>query len=874
MRKISKLLDDLQQAGLELTNTKSSVVNKGWFPKVYDQVCGVEEQLLEADAIFRNKCTEVLPKLRELNDSSQSSQLKVSLRKAIKETEKAVKLVSRFVTAKENEVLMVRRILDEAGDQFVNDLASKQPKAAHCLVLSLAEADTIKHPLKAKLRLCKKRIIKIVNSNAEECSSSSSESDEDEDELEEWFESEMIMDNIFNNIGRMKELMMRNREGKVHENMEYRIGRIAKVDKEAVRCGDIVAVDNKGSKRRAVFLRQPTKVIAKESKNERSETQVVIEWTSDFELSLGDKCRVIYWKICDLEKRVKMSEEASVDVPVEPSSSCSVALPDSLLDCDSCYGLSVQIFSQLTGLSPRSAEVSLRPSPRMSVISRLVQFSSSHNATKLRKGGWELDKENGFLVVGRRNVRARSDQEPDKDCVVTIDVMPEYEPEIPFPRDDKEATVVLMTGLSGHGKSTHMNGMFNWIFRISQNDPIRLLLVDDRKHGDSSSKPITKRITVYRIRSHSGSRLKAPLYLIDTPAFGEGIESDENVTQAYATLFSRINKITCVVLAMRASESQCDPKTKAALTNILHQFGINVQNNIIALLTFANDDKRKPPALLAVLDEVRVPRRQYIEINNAFFACHSQEAIGSFLEASKASDTDGFGKFYWDLYEMGNEATFEAIGQLHPVNASQSASVVNERCRLEEKLLSLRSNLTALLNEFISYYRSFFSTSSYTQHSFDNFIKKHEELIATTRECFVAPLRQIALRHDPESIYDYVCSFKWASSKVEALQDAINLSVYIDDSAEPEGGASVIRCATGIKVILSVMRETKEKLSVDNKTSGLYYRVSRMLTNKYGISTCITRQIETISDKDLDQIFCDISILIKNGIFTEAVLLI
>eukprot|EP00118_Oscarella_pearsei_P014135 m.119254 g.119254 ORF g.119254 m.119254 type:complete len:1286 (+) comp37681_c0_seq2:88-3945(+) len=703
MNDVSALIDDFQQARLDLAYTKDKVVNEKWFPNIGKQVQRVEKELIDADIAFRNMCTKILPQLRGARALDESTlQLKESLRKAINAAQKAVKMTSRFVAAKKKEKLMIDRILAEAGD-VINDLAQEEPIAAHSssLSLSLAEADTSKHPVQKKLRRCKERIASCDDVDVK----SDSESDEDESDDEEmaesteWFsDSKNIAKNIFEHLQLIKETKRLNEEGGLHKSMIYRISRTAKIDKPRkapVACGDVVVADERGVKCKAVFHGQPTGV--KEFEEKEPMPHITVQWRGESQIMPDDnlKCRIKYWKICDDTDRPPNSadeaphvneESADVDILVDAESP-RVRLPDQLTD--GCYyGVSVQIVSGLVGLSPPSPGVVLQTSRAPSIVSEVVDFYKKETR-RLQNNGWELDEKHKFLVVGRRKVHSSKDTQTGKEAVVMVDVMPEYDTEIPFPENDKDATVILMTGESGHGKSTHINGFFNWILKISPIDPIRLLLVDDRKHSDVHS--VTDKITVYRIRPHSGCRITEPLYLIDSPGFGDtkGIQADKYVARTYRVLFSLITKIDCVALAMKASENRCGPKTKAVLNNILHQFGVNVKNNIIALLTFA--DAAEPPALQA-LHEVEVPLHQSVKINNASFVCRGE------VTSSKSKDSDDFNQLYWRLYETGNRGMFEAIKQLVPVSAQQSAEVTKERTELNEHLSFLRNCIIASVN--------------------------------------------------------------------------------------------------------------------------------------------------------------------------------
>ena len=695
MINVSTVLGDFQQAQLQFDYTSKEVVNKNWFPNIYEQVQSMARHLRDAYFAFKNVCKTILPQLRGAQDETTP---KPTLRNAIKKAENAVKIAYRFVEAKKKEKISVDRIIKEADrQQIINDLTNEVSTSSRCLSLSLAAVDTKEHCLQKKLGRCEE-LITLCLSGSELARDDDYYAD-DYDDDDEWYQNNStIMQNVFSNLDTLGETKKINEEGKVLESMKYCIGRIAKISRIPVPCGNIVAVDERGMMREAIFHGQLTGVRVNEEKREER-SFVSVQWNDE---SLGDdiaRCRITYWKICDDTEKPSSNEEGGArrkneHKDVEIVTSSKVTFPEGLLEDGCYYGFSVQALSKFVGLSPPSDAVVLQTSRAPSIVSKIVKFYN-HNKTSIVKSGWELDKKTNFLVVGRQTDERCTwgDLQTGNVAVDLVDVMPEYEPCIQAPEDDKDAKVVLMTGESGHGKSTHINGFFNWIFRISSQDPIRLLLVDDRKHSGLHS--VTKKITVYRIRPHTGARIKEPLYVIDTPGFGnfEGITADEYVARTYRALFRLITKIDCVALAMRAFESRSSPKTKAVLHNILHQFGLNVKDNIIALLTFA--DAAKPPALLA-LGEVKVPLHQSVKINNASFVCTGEAAASESNE--DGTDSKEFRELYWPLYESGNRRMFEAIENLVAVPAGQSAKVTEERAKLNGRLSFLRESIINSVN--------------------------------------------------------------------------------------------------------------------------------------------------------------------------------
>ena len=102
MSDVSAVLDNFQQARLELDYTSKEVVNKNYFPNIYKQVQIVEKQLRDAYIAFKNVCTRILPQLRGAR-ALDETKLKARLRNAIKEADNAVKIAYRFVEAKKKE---------------------------------------------------------------------------------------------------------------------------------------------------------------------------------------------------------------------------------------------------------------------------------------------------------------------------------------------------------------------------------------------------------------------------------------------------------------------------------------------------------------------------------------------------------------------------------------------------------------------------------------------------------------------------------------------------------------------------------------------------------------------------------------------------
>ncbi|XP_071000507.1 uncharacterized protein [Oncorhynchus clarkii lewisi] len=184
---------------------------------------------------------------------------------------------------------------------------------------------------------------------------------------------------------------------------------------------------------------------------------------------------------------------------------------------------------------------------------------------------------------------------------------------------------ILMMGETGAGKSTLINVMVNYILGVDWEDKYRFEIIADESQSQTSSQ--TTAITVYEIFGHEGDHIPFSLTIIDTPGFGDtsGIEQDKLITKNLQELFQSpkgVHHIDAVCFVVKAAQVRLTPTQRYIFDSVLSIFGKDIENNIVALSTFA--DSGEPLVLQAlVMAEVPCVRNElgtpvYFKFNNVF----------------------------------------------------------------------------------------------------------------------------------------------------------------------------------------------------------------------------------------------------------------
>ena len=226
--------------------------------------------------------------------------------------------------------------------------------------------------------------------------------------------------------------------------------------------------------------------------------------------------------------------------------------------------------------------------------------------------------------------------------------------------------VLMLVGATGSGKTTLINGIFNYIVGVKWDDPFRFRLVDevDQVKGKTQGDSQTSWITSYTIHQHFYcSAVPFTLTIIDTPGFGDtkGIKRDKEITEQIRKFFSTIgdfgiDHIDAIGLVVQAALPRLTNTQKYLFDSILTLFGKDIKDNIFMLLTFADGQK---PETLAALEFANIPYKLHLKFNNsALFAstssidCDSDDEEGNFDEMFWKMSNRSYKKFLLSHLEM------------------------------------------------------------------------------------------------------------------------------------------------------------------------------------------------------------------------------
>ena len=244
--------------------------------------------------------------------------------------------------------------------------------------------------------------------------------------------------------------------------------------------------------------------------------------------------------------------------------------------------------------------------------------------------------------------------------------------------------VLMLVGATGSGKTTILNGLFNFIVGVKWDDPFRFRLVDelDQVRGKTQAGSQTSWITSYTIYQHHGLAVDYSITVIDTPGFGDtqGIKRDKQITEQIRKFFSNIGEvgidhIDAVGFVVQAALPRLTATQTYIFDSVLSLFGKDIADNIFMFLTFADGQK---PEALAALDLANIPYKSYLKFNNsALFAnnCDSKE--------SNSDDDENFDRMFWKMtLKSYNKFLFSHLDSAEAKSLVLTKTVLEKRHQL------------------------------------------------------------------------------------------------------------------------------------------------------------------------------------------------
>ena len=248
--------------------------------------------------------------------------------------------------------------------------------------------------------------------------------------------------------------------------------------------------------------------------------------------------------------------------------------------------------------------------------------------------------------------------------------------------------VLIVVGATGAGKTTLINGMVNYIFKVEWNDTFQFKL------EETQAKSQTTWITAYTFYKVEDSPIDYTLTIIDTPGFGDtsGLKRDEEITEQIRMMFTSkgqysIDQLDGIGFVVQASGARLTHTQQYIYDSILSIFGKDVSENIFIMTTFANGQE---PPVLAAIKLAKIPYNKHFKFNNsALFvpSDYTTAAIGN------------FDKMFWDMGYNSFELFFKNFNTINTKTLSMTQQVLTERQQLEVAVVGFQEQVSIGLSK-------------------------------------------------------------------------------------------------------------------------------------------------------------------------------
>ena len=270
-------------------------------------------------------------------------------------------------------------------------------------------------------------------------------------------------------------------------------------------------------------------------------------------------------------------------------------------------------------------------------------------------------------------------------------------------REKESSTNILVIGETGHGKSTWINALINYLQGIQLEEKIRYNLFNEKKLQDDYQKIYGKKIqgasvtdkpAVYNI--DSSAVFNNPIRIIDTAGYGDTRNDDKNsfdetITNDIKNFLesSIINTINAVCLIMKAQENRVHKRVKYVLDKLLSLFGKDIMKNMVIIFTHASTGEIEA---LKVLNSSESPFKKYLGSVDQYkyFPFDSKIYFTEMKEDNKSSLEEQYNKTIKNFDEF-----FKYISGLHSISLESTKKVIRNRLHIKNNII----NLTKYLSE-------------------------------------------------------------------------------------------------------------------------------------------------------------------------------
>ena len=263
---------------------------------------------------------------------------------------------------------------------------------------------------------------------------------------------------------------------------------------------------------------------------------------------------------------------------------------------------------------------------------------------------------------------------------------------------------IIVVGATGSGKSTLINGLFNYIIGVDWEDQFRFKLVQEQQGNQAKSQ--TQLVTVYTIHHQKGFRVPYSLSFIDTPGYGDtsGVLKDNKISDQLRAFFTSskqtgIDHVDAIGFVVQASLPRLTTSQQYVFDSILTLFGKDVAKNINFLVTFADASK---PQVLAGIQAAKLPYEEFFKFNNSvLYICKSVEDGDNKDDLDDDADDDDneFNDMYWKMGERSYRSFLNALDKTQSRSLQMTQQVMTEHKTLELSIKGLQTEIRLGLNK-------------------------------------------------------------------------------------------------------------------------------------------------------------------------------